>query len=87
MPVPPNVATTSGDSRRIRNEFTRSTIFGTSDRAFRSFCVFLVREVAGRVLVREQDGDVVAGEVRGFELTDNLIGLSARGGDAEYRFL
>ena len=35
VPVPPNVATTNGDSRRIRREFTRSRIFKTSDRAFR----------------------------------------------------
>jgi hypothetical protein len=43
-----------------------------------------MREISSRALVREQHGDVVIGEVRTFELIDNLIGLVARGGDAEY---
>jgi hypothetical protein len=37
--------------------------------------VRFVREIAGRALVGEQHRDVVVGEVRAFELTDNVIGL------------
>src|SRR5664280_350171 len=58
---------------------------GTGDSAFRGFGVLLVREIAGRPLVGKQHGDVVVGEVCGFELADNAISLLARGGDDEYR--
>ena len=60
---------------------------GAGDRAFRGLRVLLVREIAGGVLVREQHGDIIVGEVCGLELTDNLISLITRGGDTEYRFL
>src|SRR5664279_587309 len=59
----------------------------TGDRAFRGFRVLFMSEIPSRPLVGEQHGDVVVGEARGFELIDNLIGLPARGGDTEYRFL
>ena len=60
---------------------------GAGDSAFRGFRALLMGEITGRALVGEQHGDVVVGEVRGFKLIDNSIGLLARGGDAEYRFL
>ena len=71
-------------SQRSADDAARA---GAGDRAFRSFRVLLVCEIAGRALVGEQHGDVVVGEVRGFELIDNLIGLPTRGGNTEYRFL
>ena len=75
----------SGDpAQRPADDATRA---GASDSPFRGFRVLLVSEIAGCALVREQHGDVVVGEVRGFELIDNSIGLPTGGGDAEYRFL
>jgi len=38
------------------------------------------------VSCQEKDGNVVIGEIRVFELIDNLIGLRTGRGDAEYRF-
>jgi hypothetical protein len=46
-----------------------------------------MRKITGRSLVGEQNGDVVVGEVSGFELIHDLVSLVAGGGDAEYRFL
>ena len=58
-----------------------------SDSAFGGFRVLLVREIAARALVGKQHGDVIVGEVRGFQLTDNLISLIAGKGDTEHGFL
>jgi hypothetical protein len=43
-------------------------------------------EVVARAFVGEQCRDVVVGKIRVLKLINNIVGLVARGGDAEYGF-
>src|SRR5581483_2243117 len=53
----------------------------------RRFGVFLMGEVTGRALVREQDGDVIVRKAGVFQFFHDLFCLAASGRDAEYGFL